>query len=103
MSKEKITISEKEPLPQAVFDVEVQEKGSSTKHTVEMDEEYYKKITKGGISPEELIRKSFEFLLAREPKESILSKFNLRNIEHYFPEYVEKISSEGGMSIKKEE
>ena len=34
---------------------------------------------------------SFRFLLAREPKESILSRFELPVIERYFPEYPEEI------------
>jgi hypothetical protein len=41
----------------------------------------------GAVDPTELIRRSFEFLLAREPKESILSSFGLSTIERYFPEY----------------
>ena len=40
-----------------------------------------------GSSPEALIEASFEFLLAREPKESILARFELPVIERYFPEY----------------
>jgi len=40
-----------------------------------------------GRSPEELIRRSFEFLLKREAKESILRDFNLSVIQRYFPEY----------------
>jgi len=40
-----------------------------------------------GSTPEELLEASFEFLLSREPKESILSRFELPVIEQYFPEY----------------
>jgi len=43
------------------------------------------------VGKEELIRKSFEFLLEREPKESIFSKFNLQIINNYFPEYEKRI------------
>ena len=41
----------------------------------------------GSASPERLIKESFEFLLEREPKESILRSFQLTVIERYFPEY----------------
>jgi hypothetical protein len=41
----------------------------------------------GEVEPERLIRASFEFLLEREPKESILARFELPVIERYFPEY----------------
>lgn len=40
-----------------------------------------------GSTPEELLEASFAFLLSREPKESILSRFELPVIEQYFPEY----------------
>ncbi len=40
-----------------------------------------------GSSVEELVRRSFEFLLEREPPQSILSRFSLSDIERYFPEY----------------
>jgi hypothetical protein len=36
---------------------------------------------------EELVRKSFEFLLERESNASILPSFDLPVIGHYFPEY----------------
>jgi hypothetical protein len=35
----------------------------------------------------DLVRRSFEFLLEREPPESILSTFDLAVIQRYFPEY----------------
>jgi hypothetical protein len=39
------------------------------------------------IEAEKLIERSFEFLLEREPKESILARFDLSVIGRYFPEY----------------
>lgn len=44
-------------------------------------------------TPEELIEASFSFLLEREPKESILARFELPVIERYFPEYPAVIRS----------
>ncbi len=40
-----------------------------------------------GRTPEELVRRSFEFLLQRESKESILREFDLSVIQRYFPDY----------------
>ena len=60
-------------------------------YSVTVDKEYWEKLTRGKVEPAELVRKSFEFLLAREPKESILRKFNLRDINKYFPEYEREI------------
>jgi hypothetical protein len=45
--------------------------------------------------PTDLVRRSFTFLLAREPKESILSSFGLSVIARYFPEYEREIRSGG--------
>jgi hypothetical protein len=45
----------------------------------------------GAATPERLVEASFEFLLQRESKESILRSFNLSDIEHYFPEYPKQI------------
>jgi len=73
------------------FVVNIKEKDNVSEYTVTLDDEYYQNLTEGKITKDELIKKSFEFLLERESKESILSKFNLRIIKNYFPEYEEKI------------
>jgi hypothetical protein len=75
------------------FAVAIVEKDARTEHEVTLDEEYYQILTDGEMTKEELIKRSFEFLLEREPKESILSRFNLRIIKNYFPEYEEKIKN----------
>jgi hypothetical protein len=36
---------------------------------------------------EELVQRSFEFLLEREPPDAILRSFDLTVIQRYFPEY----------------
>lgn len=73
------------------FAVVVEEKGDKTQYIISLDNDYYYLLTQGKISKEELIRKSFQFLLGREPKESILSKFNLKVIKSYFPEFEKEI------------
>ena len=73
-----------------IFEVDVRENGSGTKHEVVLSESYYNEITGGKISVRELVQKSFEFLLSRESKESILKKFDLMDISVYFPEYREE-------------
>ena len=72
------------------FQVTVREGGSSSSHRVTLKQEDYQRLAGGG-SASELVRKSFEFLLEREPKESILSSFDLTLIGRYFPEYESKI------------
>ena len=75
-----------------VFSVEVAESGSSSNHRVTLANVDYEKLASEGVKREELIEESFRFLLEREPKESILSSFDLTVIGNYFPEYEEKIA-----------
>ena len=69
------------------FAVTVEERGGKTEHTVTLDDDYYQDLTKGNMTKEELIERSFEFLLERESKESILPRFNLKVIKRYFPQF----------------
>ena len=74
------------PLGGSRFRVEVTEDGSKTSHEVTVRPEAVAALNWSGTL-EELLRRSFEFLLAREPKESILRSFDLSVISRYFPEY----------------
>ena len=71
--------------------VTVAEGASQTVHTVTVAKSYRDKLAGTEISAGQLVRKSFEFLLKREPKESILRSFNLTVISRYFPEYEQEI------------
>jgi hypothetical protein len=68
------------------FRVTVAESGSRTTHDVTVTPDDVARYAPG-VSPEDLVRASFVFLLERERKESILSRFELPVIERYFPEY----------------
>lgn len=68
------------------FEVTVKLK-STTQHEVHVSNDFYRSLTEGKISHENLIKASFEFLLERESNNSILSQFDLKVISHYFPEY----------------
>ena len=78
---------EVEKVENSKFRVRVSESGSETTHDVTLSPNNYIKLTAGKVEPEELVRRSFEFLLEREPKESILTRFDLSVIGRYFPEY----------------
>ena len=73
------------------FVVTIKERGVRTEHVVTLDDEYYQYLTDGEMTREELIEMSFGFLLEREPKESILPRFNLRIINNYSPEFEKEI------------
>jgi len=73
------------------FRVRVIEAGSESNHQVTLDPKDYARLAVPTADPEELIRESFQFLLERESKESILSRFDLPIISRYFPEYEREI------------
>jgi hypothetical protein len=71
--------------------VTVAEGGSETRHSVTFTREDFQRLTARGGTPDGLVRRSFEFMLAREPKESILKSFALPDIGKFFPEYEDEI------------
>jgi hypothetical protein len=73
------------------FRVQVVENGTKSTHQVTLNPKDYARLAGGAVGPEELIRKSFQFLLERESKESILGRFDLSVISRYFPEYEREI------------
>jgi len=75
------------------FLVLVRENETQSQHVVTVDDDYYQLLTRGKITKEDLVRKSFQFLLQRESKESILGRFDLKVIKRYFPEYEDKVIS----------
>lgn len=72
------------------FEVSIQA-SSPTTHRVSVGPEYAATLTHGRFSTAELIKRSFDFLLARESNTSILRSFDLSVIARYFPEYESEI------------
>jgi len=70
--------------------VSVSDAHGRTEHRVTVGAAELERYAPGNDS-ERLLRVSFEFLLEREPKESILRSFPISTIERYFPEYPEEI------------
>ena len=75
---------------QDVYRVTVEEGESRTTHDVTITADDIERYA-AGVSPAQLVEASFRFLLEREPKESILSRFELPVIERYFSDYPAKI------------
>ena len=73
------------------FVVTVSADDGQTTHRVTVPGEFADRLIGEGSSQSEsiteLVRLSFEFLLEREPKESILREFEVTVIGRYFPEY----------------
>ena len=73
------------------YRVTVEERGATTSHVVTVTAPDVVRYAPEGISPEQLLASSFEFLLEREPASSILRTFSLPVIERYFPEYPREV------------
>ena len=69
------------------FEVVVREGKGETRHDVTMAQETADRLTAGKHTPEHCLEAAFRFLLDREPKESILSRFDVTVISSYFPEF----------------
>jgi hypothetical protein len=80
-----------EPGERSTFEVTVTEGGSSTTHQVTASDVEVGRLGTGYGTEQEFIRACFEFLLAREPKEQILGRFDVTDIPRYFPEFEREI------------
>ncbi len=73
------------------FLVTVREGKSTTQHRVTMTQATHQKLTGGKVSAARCIEAAFKFLLDHEPKESILSRFDVTVISTYFPAFERKL------------
>ncbi len=80
-----------EALDETHFRVRVSDGEGESVHTVTVQPGDVARLAGEKVSAEALVRASFEFLLEREPRESILSQFNVTVIRRYFPEYEKEI------------
>ena len=69
------------------FEVVVREGQGVSRHRVTMQKALCERLTGGKHTPERCLEAAFRFLLEREPKESILARFDVRDIGRYFPEF----------------
>ena len=73
------------------FDVVIRDSGNETRHQVTMSEADHGRLTNGSCPPDRCVEAAFRFLLDREPKEAILSRFDVSVISRYFPEFETKL------------
>jgi hypothetical protein len=76
------------------FDVTVREANGHRTHRMTLSRADLADLRGEGGDAEGFVRDCFEFLLAREPKESIMSRFDVRDIGRYFPEFRKVISKD---------
>ena len=70
--------------------------GATTPHRVRVTGSDLARLAPGASDPEDLVRASFDVLLEREPKDSILREFDLTVIRRYFPDFEREIRSRAG-------
>jgi hypothetical protein len=88
-----ISVSQTATAPTLELAVEVREGRGSSRHTVTLDPALLARLTSGrAISAERFVEAVFEFLLEREPKESIMSRFDVSVVTRYFPEFETEIA-----------
>ena len=73
------------------FEVVVREGQGETRHRVTMARETCERLTAGKHTPERCLEAAFRFLLDREPKESILGRFDATVISRYFSEFEQEL------------
>ena len=74
-------------------DVTVGTDAAATVHDVSVEPDTLARLAPGADDPIDLVRRSFAFMLEREPRESILRSFELSVIGRYFPEWEREIGS----------
>jgi hypothetical protein len=79
------------PLDAGSYGVQVTEGDVTTSYKVRVPNELFDDLDLRDIEPATIVRKSFEFLLEREPATSILSEFSLTDIARYFSEYYDEL------------
>jgi hypothetical protein len=76
------------------LEVTVREGRGETRHRVTMSRTTYERLAGASeAGAEAVLRAAFAFLLDREPKESILARFDLDVIARYFPEFEDTIGT----------
>ena len=67
------------------FEVVVQ--STTTQHIVKVSDKVLTEFTFNQLSKEQFLKKSFLFLLRKEPNTSIEGDFNIEEVENFFPEF----------------
>ncbi|HLW92980.1 MAG TPA: hypothetical protein VKS78_16985 [Roseiarcus sp.] len=74
----------------AEFEVVVRDGGGESRHAVTMAQKTRERLAPDK-SAEDVVEATFKFLLDREPKESILTRFDITVIARYFPEFEQEL------------
>lgn len=75
------------------FSVRVVDEAGESRHEVRMSRTTFKSLTKDSHSPEQCVDAAFRFLLDREPRQAILTRFDINLISTYFPDFEQILPS----------
>ncbi len=70
-----------------VFDLIVHDPRGESRHRVTIQADEAERWAKFGVEPSNCVEAVMRFLIDREPKESILSAFDMNVVRRYFPEF----------------
>ena len=86
MSEPSVTVT---PCPGSgfTFDVIVRDLRDESRHRVTIEANEAERWAKFAAEPSRCVEAVMRFLLDREPKEAILSVFDMRVVRRYFPEF----------------
>lgn len=73
--------------------VRILDDGSETRHSVTVTRADFQRLAGDDGTPDDLVKRSIEFLLEREPKESILKSFALTDIAGYFADFEREMTN----------
>jgi hypothetical protein len=76
-----------DPGDRLIFDAVIRDTRGESRHRVTMQAEEAERWARLGAEPSRCVEAVMRFLLDREPKESILSAFDMRVVQRYFPEF----------------
>ena len=69
------------------FLVEIGHGDGLVEYFVDVNRDYWARVTNRRIEPGELVRLTFQFLLEKGPKELVLKKFNIADVAKNFLDY----------------
>jgi hypothetical protein len=87
-----IEVTRKAGTDPLAFEVVVREGSGESRHHVTMTRAMCDRLAGSQRAPEACIEAAFRFLLDREPKESILARFDVSVIPRYFPDFERELS-----------
>jgi hypothetical protein len=86
MSEPSVSVTP-DPSGGLIFDVMVGDARAESRHRVTIQADEVRRWARFGAELSRCVEAAMRFLIDREPKESILSAFDMRLVRRYFPEF----------------